>query len=379
MKVAILYSTFFDPSGKERKIGGIETYLLNLAGVCQELGITPTIYQWSRISFSKTIDGIDVVGIEVLHLPYKKRSNALFKHVKQAVDPDKDLIVFGSDQQTIKSKARHVIAIQHGISWDLPTRFLSSHKIFHKGFLGTIYKSWIQRRYLALFERCSNSVCVDNNFVNWYRTQLAEEPRGRIWVVPNFANIATQEKIQDREGSNKVISILFARRFQEYRGTRILAESARYILDKFPNVTFTLAGEGPDEEWLKTYLSDQNRVTFIRYLPEESLRIHLDHDIAVIPSLASEGTSLSVAEAMGAGCAVIATNVGGITNMIINNYNGIIVAPTKDYLTEALVELVTNVDLRKTIARNGYAVARACFTIDEWRSSWEKIIQKVIQ
>jgi len=87
-------------------------------------------------------------------------------------------------------------------------------------------------------------------------------------------------------------------------------------------------------------------VTFTKYLPDEVLDIHLEHDIAVVPSIASEGTSLSVAEAMGAGCAVVATAVGGVTNMIINGHNGILAMPDAASVLNGLETVVSDPALR---------------------------------
>ncbi|WP_420491566.1 glycosyltransferase [Neobacillus drentensis] len=53
-------------------------------------------------------------------------------------------------------------------------------------------------------------------------------------------------------------------------------------------------------------------------------------------NLGSEGTSLSLLEAMAAKCAEIATNVGGMTNIILDNYNGLIINPDESELYLAL-------------------------------------------
>ena len=48
MKVAILYYRYLDMDGNERTIGGVETYLLNLAELCRELGWKPLIFQYAN-------------------------------------------------------------------------------------------------------------------------------------------------------------------------------------------------------------------------------------------------------------------------------------------------------------------------------------------
>ena len=377
MKAAILYSTFFDHDGTERSIGGIETYLPNLAGVCQAMGMEPIIYQWAKRPFDTNVNDLKVKGIPVLHLPYKKRPRALFESVLEEIDADEDIVIFGSDQQSVRGNCKRAISIQHGVSWDLPARFLTSHGLCQRGLIGSLYKAWIQRRFVGYYERCPNRVCVDHNFLNWYRTYLVTEPRGRNWVIPNFAAIASEERIRACSRDDKTTKILFARRFCEFRGTRIMADAAKSILINHPNVEFTFAGEGPDEKWLKEYFADEARVQFLKYSPDEALDIHLRHHIAVVPSLASEGTSLSVAEAMGAGCAVVATGIGGITNMIIDGYNGLLVSPNASELTSALVRVVESPELMTRLGANAYGVASKGFSLRQWQARWRHVIETI--
>ena len=53
MKAAILYNKFFDHDGEYQMIGGVETYILNLARVCRELNFETIIYQFSNRPFEE--------------------------------------------------------------------------------------------------------------------------------------------------------------------------------------------------------------------------------------------------------------------------------------------------------------------------------------
>ncbi|WKL04237.1 glycosyltransferase family 4 protein [Paenibacillus amylolyticus] len=63
-------------------------------------------------------------------------------------------------------------------------------------------------------------------------------------------------------------------------------------------------------------------------------------DIAVIPTVFSEGTSYACLEAMSCGLPVIASNVGGLNDLIQDGFNGLLVPPGEQELTAALVRLV---------------------------------------
>ncbi len=214
--------------------------------------------------------------------------------------------------------------------------------------------------------------------MNWYRTNVPREPDDKkTWVIPNFSRIPPQQQVEQRQYDKRDLRILFARRFVTLRGTRIFVQAANRLLDTHSNVSFTFARTGLDEQWLRSQFDGDDRVRFTTYTPDETLNIHFDHDIAVVPSLASEGTSLSVAEAMATGCPVVATGIGGVTNMIINGYNGVLVMPNAQSLHEGIESLVGNVQLRQRIGTRGAETAREAFSLETWQDSWLKVLEQI--
>jgi len=116
-------------------------------------------------------------------------------------------------------------------------------------------------------------------------------------------------------------------------------------------------------------------VDITKYSHDQIVDIHLKHHIATVPSIASEGTSLSVAEAMACGCAVVATAIGGITNMIIDGYNGRLCMPTATELEKCIEELILDEDQRSRVAGNAYETAKNAFSLEKWETAWINVIQ----
>ena len=83
-------------------------------------------------------------------------------------------------------------------------------------------------------------------------------------------------------------------------------------------------------------------------------------------------------EAMAAGCATICTNVGGMTNIVIDQYNGLMVSPEASSLYEALVDLITDENKRKQIANNAKEIVEKAFSYDLWEKRWIEIINKLL-
>ena len=93
-----------------------------------------------------------------------------------------------------------------------------------------------------------------------------------------------------------------------------------------------------------------------------------------MPTVGSEGTSLSLLEAMAAGCAVICSNVGGMTNIILDGYNGLMVNPDENSFYEGICELIDNNELREEIASNGKKTVEKAFSLDRWNKKWKTTI-----
>jgi len=378
MKVGILYHRFLDDEGDERLIGGIQTYILNLANLCKEKQWEPIIFQCSNKEFEKVVEGIKVIGVKRKGKNVSSNISLLYQKACVVMDKFKDIIVFGADHCSIKTGNKRCISIQHGISWDMPTKALRPNAMLVDTFIGGwFWKLKVIRDAIIAFENCSNSVCVDYNFLNWYKAVISGDISGNTWVIPNFSVISPSMLINKKINQNEKIRILFARRFTEYRGSRIMAVAAKKILQEYENIEFTFAGEGPDEAWLKKLLGHSDRVKFIKYLPHETQKILAEHHISIVPSLSSEGTSLSVVEAMSVGGVVIASSVGGITNMIIDGYNGIMIPPSTDEIHMAIKFLLEEPSKRLELAKRGYESAREGFGINEWKNRWVEVIEDV--
>ncbi len=363
--VKFVHNQYLDRDGRAHRIGGVETYIRNLIPVCREAGFDVEIFQLSNCGFECDSDGAKIVGVPGSETDIPR----LVARASQKADFARDILLFATDFDIKKSRFHKVLAIQHGVAWDIPSQKSVGDGLnalaMVKGLLRTATK------YIR-YKKCGHLVCVDYNFINWYRTQVAHvDPC--LHAIPNFSDIPAY---QDRSRRDDV-SILFARRLVEYRGTRVFVAAIQAVMQRYPSIRVTIAGEGPEEAWMRQQLSACKNVSFIRYDAGESLPIHQRHDIAVVPTLGSEGTSLSLLEAMAAGCAVIATYVGGMSNIVLDGYNGLLISPGAGPLTDALERLIDDYDLRSALSRKAYETVEWSFSLTRWKARWRKLIQTV--
>jgi len=156
--------------------------------------------------------------------------------------------------------------------------------------------------------------------------ERVEKERTRFGIESDFKVIGTVAKLR------------------EEKGTRYLIESFAKVLEVFPKTILLIAGDGSLMEELKNLsekLGIANRVVFAGFRDDIPVILSII-DIFVIPSL-TEGSPLALLEAMAMGKPIVATNVGGIVEILKDGETGLLV-PSKDpgAIADKIVYLLRN-------------------------------------
>lgn len=150
------------------------------------------------------------------------------------------------------------------------------------------------------------------------------------------------------------LTIGFVGRLAVEKGLPDLVAAWPMIRDAEPRAHLVLVGDGSEREWLERDLGGDPRVRLLGYrsdVPEILKAL----DIFVLPSH-SEAFGIAAAEAMAAGRPVVATTVGGLTEVIQDGETGRLVPPhSPDRLAAAVLDLARDPSLRR---RLGDAAAR---------------------
>lgn len=374
--IFIIIDRIFTLDGKDRTIGGIQTYLATLCDVVfKEFGTKPTILQQATVDFKIELDTLKVHGYVC---KTRNFSRELLNKISIYQSSNDVLLIWGSDQYSIKQTMYKSINIQHGIGFDTEADEKGIRALMVKHGLSSIYKLLQRYRALKLYETSEKCVCVDYNFQNWYRTYRPKSEQVASYVIPNFTSALKAEDIDIklRKDPKKITRIVYARRFVKRRGVDIALKVAKKILSEHENVEFYFAGGGPLTHLVNDFVNSNSNAFFTSYKSEQSIQFHQQFDIAIVPSIGSEGTSLSLLEAMGAGCAVIASDVGGMTNIVLDGFNGVMVKPSVTEFYDALDNLVTNDDSRRQIAKAGWETATSTFSLEKWSASWIRLLNQ---
>lgn len=368
-KAFIVYERYYDFDSNRVVSGGVQTYINNLIPLLCEAGYSCTVFQFGSENDNNKIklENCIVKSVPRARVNGSLRTKVVLDCINKDFDKNNDLLIFADHLLAQDNNATHSLSIQHGIHWDIQK---DESRSDIRMFLSKARFAYNEHKRMKYVKQV---VCVDYNFLNWYRAQV-DVPNSNFVVIPNFTKIA-----EVNVKPNDKVKIIFARRFVKHRGTRVFAEAVERLLVEYDNVEITVAGRGPDEEYLHNKLNKwQDRVLFTQYTAEQSLDIHADKHIALVPTVGSEGTSLSLIEAMSAQCAVVCTDVGGMTNIVLNRYNGRMVnAGDTKQLYLAIKELIDNPEERTRMASVGYETVKCSFSYERWANQWREIIKNI--
>ncbi|MGY8732816.1 MAG: glycosyltransferase [Pirellulales bacterium] len=172
--------------------------------------------------------------------------------------------------------------------------------------------------------------------------------------------------------------IVYMGRLRTVKGVEFGIRAFATALEQLPNIRMVLTGEGDQRNFLsslvsKLGISEQVEFLGVRNDVPELLGAA---DSVLMPSL-TEGFPRTAIEAMAAGKPVIATNVGGTPEAIIDGETGILVpARDSDALASAIVRLVGDSDLQARLGAAGRERAAQNYSVDKYVSRLDEMYRR---
>jgi len=159
-----------------------------------------------------------------------------------------------------------------------------------------------------------------------------------------------------------------------------LIEAARIVVDKFPGVIFLIVGEGSlrrEIEILIRKFDLQEKVKLLGFRQDIPAILSI-LDLFVLSS-SWEGLGTSLLDAFASKLPVVATNVGGIPEIVRDGVNGILVPPgNPGALAGAIICLLKNRDLARQMAEEGFRLVREKFSIEKMVEETRKIYDRLV-
>lgn len=238
-------------------------------------------------------------------------------------------------------------------------------------------------------ERCENLI-----FVSHYIQRLFEDSFGRPrrfkvihnGIDTNLFRPRDQKECSDYfpllDGLENII--LFTGRMIALKGLDVLIDSFTEMIQDL-DAHLVLAGAGNFEPWKRRLLKKNipnSKYTFLGKVPYHKMPfLYPLASVFVLPSY-SESFPLTILEAMSAGVPVIATNVGGLPEMIENSVNGFLIKPGDSFaLAQKIIEIIRYKEKTLELARKGRERAITDFSAkrmgDETAEMYKRVVDVV--
>jgi colanic acid/amylovoran biosynthesis glycosyltransferase len=255
---------------------------------------------------------------------------------------------FGDQSGTVTMLAAVISGVRYSISYHGPHIFLDG--------MGPQIQEKVRR---AAFNRCISFFC---------RSQLL------LFAGSNDVSSARiihcgldLGKYSFKPPREEVMNVFCAARLAPEKGIEFLLQAINLLAKEYQHVRLRLAGDGPSKlplQEMAKRLGISQRVDFLGQLSETQVTTELlSSDLFVLPSLA-EGLPVSVMEAMAIGVPVIATNIAGVSELVENGENGLLVRPTDpEGLAEAITIMIEDYAFRLSAADRARRKVEAEFDI----------------
>lgn len=214
-----------------------------------------------------------------------------------------------------------------------------------------------------LLERIPILICVSNQLQNIANHLCNKDVRSKTIYIGIPKEVITQQKSSKKtvKSSNKLTNIIFVGSLYPIKGIQYLLQSVLLLSSNRQDFFLEIIGSG---ENLVDYQSFIKKNRLEKYIKIHGFKSHKEviemirrADIAVQTSI-SEGLSVFIQESVFLGKAIVATNVGGTHEIVIDDFNGYLVEPKNhQQLAEKIDILLSNRDKIELFSKNSLKIA----------------------
>jgi len=195
-------------------------------------------------------------------------------------------------------------------------------------------------------------------------------PGQRVGVLYNGIDVDAFASAGDRAAARRDLGagpgeflLLQVARLDYLKDHATAVRTLARVVTQAPNARLVLVGDGPERPAIEAQVRKLNLADKVRLLGTRADVARLLHGAdAFLLTSTSEGIPLTVIEAMAVGLPVVATDVGGLREVVTDGETGFL-APAKDdaALAEHLLRLAADADLRRRLGGAGRSRAKRCF------------------
>ncbi len=371
MKTIAIFSGYYLPH-----LGGVERYTYNLAKKLTKMGYHIIIVTSRYNKELKEIEETDYA--KIYRLPTYKivaerypinKKNKRFKEIFKMLENENiDSAIIQTRFWTTSYFASKFVAknnipaclIEHG-----STHFTVNNKVLDK--FGEIYEHKLTN---AIKKNVKDFYGVSKKCTEWLK-HFDIEAKGVFYNSINIEEVEEYTKYIKKDSEK--IKITYVGRMIEEKGVLKLIEAFKKLEKKYDNLELNLAGSGPILEKIIAENKDEKNINILGKLShDEVLKLLGKTTIFVNPSAFSEGLPTTILEAGIMNCAVVATPMGGTTEIISSDDIGYICGFETDEILEKIEKLIKNKDEIAKLSSNINDKVRKQF-------SWDVTARKIAE
>lgn len=205
--------------------------------------------------------------------------------------------------------------------------------------------------------------------------------RKKMRIVPNgvdtnrFKPSRSGIAIKHQIGLDDKLCVLFVGRLIPRKGLSFLLEAAKHVIKEYSQTVFVVVGKGPLKNYLTAHLEKlrlSSNFVFLGDVKESVLpALYNCADVFVLPSV-QEGQGIALLEAQATAKPVVAFDVGGVREAVLDKETGLLLKPDSCELAKAITKLLADERWRGKMGRKGREFVSKNF-------SWDACAQKMLQ
>lgn len=272
--------------------------------------------------------------------------------------------------KTIKKDEKIKILHSHGIKaalyGTLIRKGINNFLITHHGNTSHTLKvriyEWIE---LKCLKRCDQVISVSNAMTEKLNAHISNE---KLTTITNLLSMEIQDYVSPKKDC---VSFLYFGRLSPEKGLQDFLVALRNVQTP---IELIILGTGNQELELKKYSQNlhQHHIQFMGF--QNDVKTFLHKTNAVILPSHREGLPMTLIETVSTGVPILASNVGGIPELVTNGKNGILFPPKNSQeMTNAINEFIANIDSFTHNAKQIAASTQVKYGPKKWAQDHRKL------
>jgi|GEM_PF-1489195 len=168
-------------------------------------------------------------------------------------------------------------------------------------------------------------------------------------AAPDWENLSESNK-------SDIINLFTAGRIDEEKGFQTALSAIKVLVDKGKNVKLIIAGDGSYLNELKKIAIELKIASFVSFVGKrkfaELKNFYFFCDIVLFPTINAEPFGRIAVEALAAGKPIVASAVGGIPEIVIDEKTGFLFSPENfEMMADKIIRLIDSLEMRENMAK----------------------------